>query len=1031
MTTTAASALYAQKKTITGAVLDSEKKPLGGASILVKNGSQATRSSGAGTFSIEAARTDTLVISYVGYETRELVVGNQLTINVTLQQTATNLNDVVVIGYGSVRRKDVTGSVGTVNVQDLQKAPVRSFEEALGGRVAGVQAFSNDGQPGSSYNIVIRGNNSVTQNNSPLYVIDGFPIENADNNSINPADIESIEILKDASSTAIYGARGANGVIIITTKRGRSAVPVVSYDGYAGVQKTTRTMDLMNPYEYVSYLFSIDSAKTRASFLTAKNLTLDDYKNIKGIDWQDEVLQTAMVQNHNLSISGVNGKTRYSVSGSVLDQDGIIVNSGFRRYQGRLTLDQEVSSKLKVGVNVNYSSAKTNGMTPALLDGSTSLSTYNLFYNVWTYRPTDGGNEEALLDAFIDPSITNPAADLRINPVMSVKNELRNTFTDNLFANAYAEYAFSKSLKLRVAGGLTRQTIRREVFYNSHTRLGSSLVSGLNNVNGSVTNLYNDNLLNENTLVYDKHFNKNNALNIVAGFTMQKTRSGSGGYAATALPNESLGISGLDEGTPLNVVSTSSANGLVSLLARANYNFKGRYLFTASIRSDASSKFTKENRSSIFPSGAFAWRFTDEAFMKNARFITDSKLRLSYGVTGNNRVNDFAYLSTINYPVTMYSFNNGLYNTSQPGVLGNPDLVWESTAQFDAGLDLNFFNQRVNFTVDYYNKKTYDLLINASLPYISGYATAFKNVGKVRNEGLEFSLNTVNVDGKDFKWTSSFNISFNKNRVLALNEEQESITTAVPWDNSYKASPTYIAKIGQPIAQFYGYVWEGNYQYSDFDKLPNGTYVLKANVPNNGNPRANIKPGDIKYKDINGDGTVNTFDVTAIGNPYPDHIGGFSNNFTYRNFDLNIFLQWSYGNEIYNANRLLLEGNSLYSLNQFASYNNRWTPENQNNTYFRYGGQGPLVNSSRVVEDGSFLRLKTVSLGYTIPASALKAIKVRSIRVYASAQNLWVWTKYSGMDPEVSTRQTTLTPGFDYSPYPRAFTLIGGVKINF
>ncbi len=1015
---------------ITGTVSDEKGAPLMGASIAEKFTKNGVLSDRKGNFKLKVSDINAILnISFTGYNKLETSVGNQSVMNISLSQNTKGLDEVVVIGYGTVKKKDVTGAVGKVNVTEMQSAPVRSFEEALGGRIAGVQVFSNDGQPGAASTIVIRGNNSVTQSNAPLYVIDGFAIEDADNNSINPSDIESMEVLKDASATAIYGARGANGVILITTKKGKVGNPVLAFDTYYGIQNVTKTMKLMNAYDYVSFQNSVNSISTAATYLTPYGLTLEDYKHQKTIDWQNLLFQQAAMQNNYFSLSGGNAKTKYSFSGSVVNQDGVIINTGFKRYQGRMVLDQQVNDKLKVGVNVNYSTAKTFGITPATINGSAIQS--NLMYSVWTYRPLLLGNDNSLFNDLIDPTITNPQSDYRINPIISTKNQVNDKFDNNIFVNAYAEYSILPKLKLRVTGGLTKVFNRNEIFNNSKTRGGYSYTPGVNNVNGSINNLETDNYLNENTLTYTNTIDKNNSFNLLGGFTVQRSMSNLSGFTAYQIPDESLGVAGLDQGTTTASVSNSSGSALVSYLGRANYTFMSRYIFTASIRSDGSSKFSEQNRWSYFPSGAFAWRFSEENFMRHIKQISDAKLRISYGITGNNRVNDFAYLSSILYPKnSMYSFNNTVVNVSQPGTLGNPTLKWESTEQMNTGLDVSLLDNRISMTVDYYDKKTYNLLIYSNLSYVSGFSQAYKNIGKVRNQGVEFSIATTNIKKNGFLWTSSFNISFNKNTVLALNNGQESVLTNVSFQSGAYTDPLYIAKIGQPVAQFYGYVWQGNYQYNDFNKVAN-SYFLKDNVTNNGNNANIIQPGDIKYKDINGDGKVDANDLVQIGNPYPIHIGGLSNNFVYKGFDLNIFFQWSYGNQVFNANRLVMEGTNSSVLNQFATYNNRWTPQNQNNEYFRYGGQGPYVFSSRVVEDASFLRLKTVSLGYNFSNKLLSKIKITALRIYSSGQNLYTWTKYSGLDPEVSTMQSTLTPGFDYSAYARARTITFGLKVTF
>lgn len=480
--------------------------------------------------------------------------------------------------------------------------------------------------------------------------------------------------------------------------------------------------------------------------------------------------------------------------------------------------------------------------------------------------------------------------------------------------------------------------------------------------------------------------------------------------------------------------SINSSWSLMSYLARATYNYKSRYILTASYRADGSSKFAVDNRWGFFPSGAFAWRIINEDFMKDQNFLSDAKLRIGYGVTGNNRVSEYATYAGLNFDNLgpndngYYAFGNSLMQGLFISSLANPALKWESTSQSNIGIDLGILKQRATLTVDYYKKKTTDLLLNALLPPSSGYESAFKNIGSTSNEGLEISLAGDIVRNNAFTWNSSINIAFNKNKVLSLTQNQESFLSFLNWDKDYQGIPLYIAKVGQPIGQMYGMIWDGVYTQKDFSDAG----VLLGNVPSNGNPRENIQPGDIKYKDLNGDGTINDLDRTVIGRGYPLHQGGFSNTFSYKGFDLNVFLQWSYGNDILNANRLMFEYGVKPRTNQYATFANRWTQDNQDTDMFRLGGQGPLGNSysTRVVEDGSYLRLKTVSLGYTFNPDLVNRLKIKSLRVYASAQNLLTWTNYSGYDPEVAVMYSALTPGFDYSSYPRPKTVVFGLNIS-
>lgn len=1019
---------------VTGKIKGDDNQPLYGATVRVKDSQIIALSDKDGNYKIAVTGPGaTLVFSMIGFETQQVPVESKTVINVTLKAQNTGLNDVVVVGYGAVKRTDLTGSVAEVNMGDFNKASVKSFDEALAGRVAGVSVSGNDGQPGSVNNIVIRGYGSITQDNSPLYVVDGFPMEDGMNNSINPADIESINVLKDASSTAIYGARGANGVIIITTKKGKISLPVITFNSYYGVQNVAKKMELLRPYEFVKYQLELNPTLAPTTYLNGGK-TPETYRDVQGIDLQDYIYQTAPMQNYSLSLRGGNDKTRYAVSGNVFDQKGIVINSGFTRYQGRMNLDQTINKNLKASVNINYSNSRSSGVSPSEPGSNTSYSN-NLFYAVWGYRPVTGGdNDSGLLDELIDPALSgNLFGDYRVNPVISTQNQIQNTITDNLIANAFLDYTILPGLSLRISGGITRNNVKLEGFYNSKTSRGS--IYNTFGVNGSIYTVPTNSWLNENTLTYKKSFKGGHNFNVLGGYTMQALNSGRYGFSATQVPNESLGLDGLDQSSLLSSVSQSSRWRLSSFLARINYDYKSKYLLTVSIRADGSSKFAPGHRWGTFPSGSFAWNMAKENFMSDLRFISEAKLRISYGLTGNNRIGDFSYLSQILLgPLPAYSYNNGTASTgAQLSSLGNPDLKWETTAQTNIGYDLSLFNNRINFTVDAYRKTTRDLLLLANLPHTLGIGSAYKNVGKVKNEGLELSLNTVNINTKDFTWKTGFNISFNRNKVLELAENQKEILSPVFFDFSYNSLFAYTAQVGQPIAQMRGYKWDGVYQYSDFDQPTAGTYVLKSTVPANGTARANIRPGDIKYKDLNGDLVVNADDITTIGRGIPVHTGGFVNDFRYKGFDLNVFFQWSYGNDLINANRLVFEGNgkNTLTLNQFATWSDRWQPDNPSNTLFRTGGQGPFAYSSRVIEDGSYLRLKTVTLGYSLSEPLTKRLKIKSLRAFASAQNLITWTNYSGPDPEVSIRNSALTPGFDYSAYPRPRTLTFGLNLIF
>ncbi|WP_243348122.1 SusC/RagA family TonB-linked outer membrane protein [Parabacteroides sp. FAFU027] len=1062
-----------QQKTIlvNGIVTDAQGEPLIGVNVIVKGAAGGTITDIDGKFSVKVPNENsTLQFSYIGFKAKSRVVGKDRILKITLEADNKMMEEVVVVGYGTAKRKDLTGAVGRVDVEELQKAPVKSLDEALAGRVAGVQVISGDGQPGSNAEIVIRGVGSVTQSTAPLYVVDGFPLEEANFNSINPNDIESIDVLKDASSTAIYGARGSNGVVLITTKRGKSEKPTITYNGYYGAQKPVKTMELLDAYEFVRLQNDVTPGYATGTYLTTgsglnvKDLTFENYKNVAGIDWQKLCTRNAPAfQNHSISLSAKTNKTAYTVSASYTGQEGLVIQSGFDRYQGRFTLDQDITDKLKVGINVNYSNATTTGIAGNSQFGGSAY--FSFMTNLWTYRPVLGAEMSTEdYDSYLN-TLADSEDQTRINPYLSTINTDNSSVNKVFTPNGYLQYKLTKDLMFKSTFGQTVNTNEAYNFNNSSSANGNpySGFGRVYGVNGSRSNSQTTSTLNENTLTYNKKFNKNNVLNALVGFTSQEYKLTSSGFAATNLTSESLGINGLYLGTPYSVASYASSNRMESFLGRVNYTLMDKYLFTASMRADGSSKFAPGNRWGYFPSGAFAWRINQEKFLKNVKDLDNAKLRISFGATGNNRVDDYAYLSKLTSSTSsnLVSFNEANTAALYLSQMGNKALKWETGIQTDIGLDVSLFKSRLNIELDYYNRETKDLLLNATMPYYSGVSSALKNVGKVSNSGIELSINTVNFSNKTFKWTSNFNITFNRNRLKALNSGETELLTYKNFYGSNTVSyPAYIGKVGSPVAMFYGYICEGNYQLSDFYRVQNGgsgyTYVLKEGLPYygtkqtinsiNSNPAQNcIQPGDVKFKDLNGDGYIDQNDMTTIGSPYPVHFGGLTNTFSYKGFDLSVFLQWSYGNDIINANRLIMEGSlntpstnttgyvGMIRYNQYATYANRWTYTNPSNLYPRVDAHagGSRAWSTRLIEDGSYLRLKTLQLAYNVPVKLVKKVGISNARFYISGQNLLTITGYSGIDPEVSTASgSNLTPGFDFSPYPRTKVLTLGTTIT-
>jgi TonB-linked SusC/RagA family outer membrane protein len=1019
-----------QLKNLIGTVTDAATgETIPAVSIKLKRTNTVVTTDANGKYGIKVSDTDVLIFSYVGYDTRSLTVGQKTVLNVPLKPSVSDLSEVVVVGYGSVKKSDLTASVGQVNMEDLSKAPVSSFTEALAGRIAGVQVAAQDGQPGKGMGITIRGSNSLTQSNAPLYVIDGFPMEDPEDGMLNPDDIETINIMKDAAATAIYGSRAANGIVLIETKKGKIGKPVVSFNTSYGFQEVQKTIDVMSPYEFVKYQTELNlTAAQESYFVNGKNL--DSYRNVEGINWQDQIFRRAPISISNIALRGGNAQTRYSISGSLYDQDGIIINTGYKRYQGRAAIDQTISKKFKAGITTNYSRINTFGQQVAAGNGA-SFTAY-LLSRAWGYRPVSGNNVDLTQEDGDEEEITQ--FDIRLNPIITSNNEYNKSSTSDFTGNGYLTYTPTSKLTFKFTGTVGSKTRRQDLFFNAKTTQGSPLnILNTKGQFGSVVYTETNIWSNDNTVTYTNSFNKKHNITLLGGLSFQNVDVQSFGYAAQNVPNPQLGLTGLDEGTPNAGYANSGDNFIVSYFGRASYNYKSKYLFEGTFRADGSSKFAEGQKWGYFPSGSFAWNMHMEDIMKNLRFITNSKVRLSYGSSGNNRVGNYDSFPGLSFPLaSSYSFNNGTPSKGAvPSSLGNQNLKWETTRQFNVGYDLGLFKNRVELTVDWYKKITSDLLLDADLPATMGFLKARQNIGKIQNKGLELSLKTTNVKSKTFEWGSNFNIAFNQNKILELVRGQSALYTTVVFESQYNSNPSYISEIGQPAGMFYGYIFDGIYQLTDFDKSPAGIYTLKPGVTNNG---SSPQPGHIKYRDMNGDGTIGTSDLTVIGRGQPLHIGGFTNNFFYKGFDLNVFMQWSYGNDIMNANRYMFEGNGngRIGMNQYASYIDRWSETNPTNKNFIAKGQGTIGSySSRVIEDGSYIRLKTVSLGYNVPTRIIKSLYLSKLRLTVAAQNLWTITNYSGMDPEVSVRNSAISPGFDFSAYPIPRTLVFGLNATF
>lgn len=999
-----------------------------------------------GGYTIMVDPDATLIVSCLGYAEIKEKVSGRTRIDFMMKESYETLaaSEVVSVGYGSVARRDLTGSVGKVNMDDISKSTPMNFDQALAGRVAGVVVSTSDGSVGSEANIIIRGNNSLTQSSAPLYVIDGFPTESSFASSISPADIESIDVLKDASASAIYGARGANGVIIITTKKGSQGKPTVNFSASWTGSKIANKVDLLNGYDYVrlddEYYMNRSSSHTNyfTNYRTpdSRYFSLEDYASVPYVDWQDYVYRNALSQNYNISLSGGNSKTgtSYNVSFSALDQNGILVKSNFNRYSGSIKLSQKVGEKVTVDFSANYSQANTNGIQPATSNSNSTASTYFL-YSVWGFRPLkplrDGVVGESFINQLVDEEVSNPN-DFRFNPMANVKNSYRKVIRNYLNSNVALNWDIIKGLRLRVTGGYNQSRTRNESFNNSQTMTGHPASPLGKGPNGFIYNTDVTSWLNENTLNYDTVFGIDHNFQALVGVTVQGETSRFTGVEANHVQSELLGVEGLNTGEYQAVTPYKRDWLLLSGLARVNYNYAHKYYVTASLRADGSSKFPSGNRWGVFPSGSIAWSFSNEDWAQNNGWFNTGKIRASWGMTGNNRTQTpYDYYSRF---VTSPGYNSLDYVRDGKTVSGyfrenmeNPFLGWETTAQTDIGLDLAFLHSRISLTADIYQKNTYDLLLQATMPASSGYESAMINVGSMRNRGIELSITAIPVQTKNFTWTSTLNFGMNNNTVTALANNQTTLISTIDWNSRYSSQTPYVTKVGMPTGLMYGYRYVGTYKYDEFT---NGT-LLKDGIPYFG-VRENIRPGDPKYEDVNGDGIINDSDRTVIGIGQPLHTGGWNNTFNFYGVDLSIFMNWSYGNDLLNANRLVFEYYDGTQLNQFGTMRNAWSLErNPDSDVPRSGATGMEFYSSRVVEDGSFLRIKTVTVGYTFPSKWMRKMKVQSLRVYLTAENLFTFTNYSGPDPEVSTRNSVLTPGFDWSAYPRARSLTGGISFSF
>ncbi len=1070
------------RRTLTGVVKTEKGEGLPGASIVVQGTTNGVSSNADGSFSlvIPTTGTPTLLVSSIGFVSQTIAVGDRTNLVVTLLDDSKALDDVVVvaIGYGEAARRDVTGAVSSVSAKQIKDIPINSAADALTGRLAGVQVTSSEGAPGSDVRIRVRGGGSITQDNSPLYVVDGIQLENA-LAVLSPQDIQSVDVLKDAAATAIYGARGANGVVIITTKKGFEGRTKVAYTGFAGVRRIVRTLDVLKPGEYLDYQYDRAARQTGdlATFRSAygsRNFTGDTLARARQspfTDWQNEVFgRDAFQQTHNVSLTGGGKGTTFSLSLTSNQEQGIQLESNYNRMLLNFRFDHKASDRLRFGFNVRANNQVTDGAGTA----SGGLASSSRLRNTVQYRPFTNnlGSGVSIDPTEVDENyyLLSGGSSGLINPIVIAQAEYRSNKQRLANGSAFVSYNFTKNLVFRSTLGVDYLNTRAEAFNSKITgvaRTFGGFPTATLNTAAQLT------LNNSNVLTYQLRKNKH-SFDALLGHEVYQTQNTSLNASVNYLPldisaesvfanlNQAQAPAGYIQPSP---TTSDEPNRILSGFTRLNYAFDDKYIVTLTTRVDGSSKFGPGNKAGFFPAASVAWRLSSENFMKPLTAVSDLKLRVSYGLAGNNRIPGNLYQRSFTTSGVEYSIDGGRTPGLAATSLAYQNLRWESTLSRNVGVDLSLFNNRVQFTADAYVNHTYDLLVAQPLTPSTGYTTQLRNIGKTSNRGIELQLSGAIIQGKDFSWTANGNIAFNRNRVEDLGGQPY-----LPGINSGWTSDTgqdYWVTPGQPVGMMYGYVTDfdngrkGFYTVDDFKatQAANGTwsYVLKDGIAsNNGVVADNIgtsvggiiqpTPGAVKFKDLNGDGIVNTQDRTIIGNANPSFTGGLNQQFTYKGFDASIFVNFVYGNDIYNANKIDFTSAYLANQNALGLMRDRWrTIDAQGTLVTDPTGLAELNKDAQIwrptrgryllhswaIEDGSFLRINNVTLGYSLPKALLQRVKVDQLRFYVTMNNLAVFTNYSGFDPEVNTRRSSpLTPGVDYAAYPRSRLFLFGLNLS-
>lgn len=1001
-----------QDFSISGKVVDSNNQPLPGASIVEKGTSNGVTTDFDGNYSIEVSNSSvTLVVSYIGFENKEVAVDGQNTINVTLSNETSELDEVVVIGYGTQKKSDLTGAIGSVKSEELAERPAASMNQAIAGRVAGVNVTSGSGRPGGRTVVRIRGNTSVSIANTPLYVIDGVILNtvNLPNGStpidyMNPNHIESIEVLKDASATAIYGARGANGVIMVTTKRGSTSGGTnLNYDADFSLGTLPKKLELLNSEEFlrVEEIAYANAEKfdpdgwaggryTDPRLKRTDPLLFDANGNpLYNTDWQDEAIRAAFTQNHQLSFTGGSQEGNYGLFMGFRDEEGLIVESWLKRFSGRFTLDTDVTSWLRIGGSLSYNDQNEKQVDQLGGGGITTMRQVFEALPIVPVRYPDGS---------WGSNIDYPGMEGGGNPVAVANDRRYYLKTQTVLGNFYSNISFNKNLQLRTTLGANIINQRND-YYGGRDLRYIARPDGAASVSNTRFNSWQF----ENYLTYTKDFANEHSLTAMFGLSWQHIDTFGATASTRGFADDFYGFNNLGAGSnPQTPTSYSTAYGLNSYFGRVNYDYKSKYFLTLTGRADGSSKFGPENQFAFFPSAALAWRVSEEDFLSQNKTISNLKLRASYGATGNSEIPAYRALAGLQSGTVIFNGDRASFNAAQR--MSNPDLRWEKTEQADAGLELGLFNNRIALEVDVYRKLTSDMLLDAPVPSSSGFTNVYRNVGSMENKGIEINLNTVNFNGENFGWTSGFNISINKNKVVALSGGSDIFLGST------------LIRVGEPVSTFFGYIDEGTWGTDEADQA-----AIYDRLP-----------GDIKYRDLNNDGAINSDDRAIIGKGIPDGFGTLTNTFRYGNLELLVDLQFQYGSSLMYRDEHSAEDRQTIA-NSFKTVLNAWTPDNQDTDIAQIR---PIAagydtnNDSGKLKEASFLRGRNVMLSYTFEPDLVKRLYLNRLRLYASVQNFFLVTKFPGYDPESSNGGGAFDQGFSLYDYPRPRIFMLGLNVG-